>query len=187
MGILVAVVMSRASRLSPLLVSLILLSVPGCEPDECDLSLVYAAGGGSHSLTWAAPSAECSFTTSSVLGTRIDWKLDNSSFEIQLPAPTVGDHPTEVGVHPVDLIYRDANAKTWYTSEGGFQIPASDCVASISAVEFVDWVTDDHYRIRGTVTCTGPLVDVSFGDIAGANQLQFSDVKFNVYVGEFGY
>jgi hypothetical protein len=179
---MVALLMLRASR-PTLLLALSLLFVAGCEPDECDLALAYnIAGIGNHAITWAAPSAECSVSNESVLGGTIEWSLDNAQFRFRSPG-VLG-----IGVHLVTVTYRDSAGKTWYSTAGSGSIPPSTCVATIVEWELVDWVVDDHYRIRGMVTCPGPLLDTDIGDLGSAQRLQFmQDVTFNVYVGKLGY
>jgi len=172
----------RASRISlPLLLATLLL-IPGCEPDECDLSLNYhIAGIGNHSVTWNAPSTECAVvdlgSSLGSVGVTIDagatisfQRGERARFRIELEtSPTVG-------VHPVEVIYTDDNFETW-ASTGN-----SDCVVAIASYEFVDWIRDDHHRIRGALSCAGPLLE-ELGNPANSDQLQITDATFNVYAG----
>ncbi len=174
---------SNAPRGARLVSLIVLLIVPGCEPEECDLDFQFSVDDTTYQLRLDDDFAQCLFSDGfGVYGQGLSYLAsDGAVVDIQFPGEFA------VGVFPVALNYINASGKPWYSQSGGLTEPnfASGCVATVSTFERVDWTRIDRYRIRGVIDCPLPLLETPVAS-EFADELIVERMTFNVYTDVLG-
>jgi hypothetical protein len=151
----------------------LLASLPACETDECSADFVLG-GAINYMYAWRFPSTDCSIQSApdSLFDAEIKFETDSTGLIISSPNPLI------VGAHAVELTYFTATGR-WTTDPFDANNPTL-CVMTIASVEEVDWVSEDHLRITGTVDC-GPNGYLTNDGQGGGGDLTITGFVFNVY------
>lgn len=146
------------------LIALGLGATLACVPEEC--SVDFTLGGDLNGAwSWRHPTASCNVAkTEGLFFAGIEFQNDNGEWmRFELPDDTLGP-----GIHAVEVLYATESFEIWRSQ--------SDCILDILEFEIVDWNTNDRYRMRGTVVCTEPLVNMGNG-----SQITLDGIVWSVY------
>lgn len=149
-----------------------------CEPDECSVDFSYqVTSAGQNSLfayVWRAPATTCELAGSFAAGRELVFEDGERRLAITLP---LGE--PRVGLHAVETDYKDEFGVMWTSNSS--EALSSGCTARLDQAELVEWMSNDHYRIRGSVQCVGPLAMLL--EPENDDRLRWTDLRFTLYAG----